>query len=95
MSTTAFPGLNADSPDVDEEPFWTSAVPEEHEEDATDTEALYAVLNLPKDCSEEDIQKSYKRLAGELGFSTRLPRRYRLTPTLQPCYIPTATRTLH
>lgn len=65
MSTSAFPGLNSDSPDVDEEPFWTSAVPEEHEEDATDTEALYAVLNLPKDCSEEDIQKSYKRLAGE------------------------------
>lgn len=66
MSTSGFPGLNSDSPDVDEEPFWTSAAPEEQEEDGTDTEALYAVLNLPKDCSEEDIQKSYKRLAGEL-----------------------------
>ncbi|ORY73064.1 hypothetical protein BCR35DRAFT_293884 [Leucosporidium creatinivorum] len=66
MSTSGFPGLNSDSPDVDEEPFWTSAAPEEHEEDATDTEALYAVLNLPKDCSEEDIQKSYKRLAALL-----------------------------
>jgi hypothetical protein len=56
---------NAPSVDHDEEPLWSSATLDEPEEEGADNEALYAVLNLPKDCSEEDIQKSYKRLASE------------------------------
>lgn len=58
--------MNLDSVDNEEEPLWVPSAPEDHEADATDTEALYAVLNLPKDASEEDIGRSYKRLAGKL-----------------------------
>jgi hypothetical protein len=43
--------------DIDEDPMTGS--------DASH-EALYAVLNLPKDCSNDDIAKAYKRLAGKL-----------------------------
>lgn len=28
-------------------------------------DSLYSILNLSKDCTEEEIQKSYKRLAGQ------------------------------
>lgn len=65
-SASKLPGLDHDSLDVDEEPLWSNAPPEETEGEGTDTEALYATLNLAKDCSQEDIGKSYKRLAGEL-----------------------------
>ena len=29
------------------------------------TDSLYSILNLDKDCTEDEIQKSYKRLAGQ------------------------------
>lgn len=51
----------------DDEPLWSSQ-PDQDPASEADTahDHLYAVLNLPRDCSEEDIQRSYKRLAGQL-----------------------------
>lgn len=73
MSTAGLPGFNLDALDHEEEPLWAPSAPDETEEDGSDTEALYAVLNLPKDCSEEDINRSYKRLAGTSRFSSISP----------------------
>ncbi|KDE04263.1 hypothetical protein MVLG_05291 [Microbotryum lychnidis-dioicae p1A1 Lamole] len=53
--------------DRPEEPVW-STVPDSDEraDEAHDAEALYAVLNLPKQSTDEHIQKQYKRLAALL-----------------------------
>ncbi|SCV69184.1 BQ2448_2204 [Microbotryum intermedium] len=53
--------------DPQEEPVWsTQPNSDERGDEANDAEALYAVLNLPKQCTDEEIQKQYKRLAALL-----------------------------
>lgn len=53
-------------PEEDEsEPLWTQGNDEDdHDEAGSSADSLYAILNLDKSCSQEDIQRAYKRLAG-------------------------------
>lgn len=89
----------------DEQPWWDSGVhndqtgndDDEHDPTANESDKLYAILNLPKDCSQDDIAKSYKRLAGQRGTPIPCishnnlpdPRDY----CTQPCCIRIAIRT--
>lgn len=58
-------GKNADNED-DQEPLWSSHTSNLAEGDADENhEALYALLNVPKSCKEEDIIRKYKQLAGQ------------------------------
>lgn len=51
-------------PPEQEEPLFASAQPTEPDRD--DTDALFAVLNLDRDCTADDIKREYKRLAALL-----------------------------
>lgn len=67
MSTDSFPASwpQATPDDDQSEPLFVGNTGEDPENDSDPShEALYAVLNLPKDCSDDDIAKAYKRLAG-------------------------------
>lgn len=62
-----------------EEPLWTTPDVAEERTDNAGRDELYAVLNLPRDCSPEDIQRSYKRLASTFDYS--IDRPWQLTTT--------------
>lgn len=50
----------------DREPMFGNQSDQDDQDDPQQAgdESLYAILNLARDCSQEDIQKAYKRLAG-------------------------------
>lgn len=50
-------------PSNEEEPLWSSEPADEEHREEVSRDELYAVLNLPRECSEADIHKQYKRLA--------------------------------
>ena len=54
---------------------------------------LYGVLNLESDCTQDDIVKAYKRLAGTSHLVQSLHRRECVDLSSQPCYILTVIRT--
>lgn len=61
--SSGFDGNASAGPSHEEEPLWSSEPAEEdHREEVTHDE-LYAILNLPRECSEGDVHKAYKRLA--------------------------------
>lgn len=55
-------------PPEEDEPIWSSAVPAEDSTTDPSRDAYYSILNLARDASADDIQKSYKRLAGSCSF---------------------------
>lgn len=78
----AFPSTSTSNDDLPwdrQEPLFGNQL--DQEEDFEDrpsaanapTDSLYSILNLDKDCTEEEIQKSYKRLAGQfIPFAVHL-----------------------